>query len=157
MKINKNGNRLFGYFNESEFKLSQLSSEDYNSFDMDYKLIGIANYVRLFLGKTKINSCGRSVLYNASLNGSSPVSQHLIKNNDTVKAIDLSSLDVSNTRLHNFVIDNVKTLRLLGVRGIGFYTWGVHLDVRDQSKLSVWGKDSATMIRMKNNAKIFSF
>ena len=155
IEIKKNSLRKYGYFNSSEFKFSSFSSENLDSFLLDSKTIIVANYLRLNLGPIVINCCARSPLYNTSVGGV-PNSQHLITNTRPVNALDLKPLDLSIPDFKLFVIKNIKILKLLGVRGIGFYNTFIHIDCRKQSdRISYWGSMTDSQIKKINDAGTF--
>ena len=155
IEIKKNSLRKYGYFNSSEFKLSSFSSENLDSFLLDSKIIVVANYLRLNLGSISINSCARSPLYNTSVGGVSN-SQHLITALRPVTALDLRTLKVSIPEFKLFVIKNIKILKLLGVRGVGFYNTFIHIDCRNQSdRISHWGSMTDSQIKKINDAGTF--
>lgn len=149
ININVNGSRQFGYFSEKEFKLSKLSYEDVDNFNLDRKCILVANYVRLCLGSMYISSCGRTELKNASLQNSGKYSQHRIIKTSPVRATDLHPKGTTVAKMQKWVINNRKVLYMLGVRGIGFYSWGVHFDVRPQKNMSAWGMNSTDLKKLK--------
>lgn len=151
MKIRVNGKRKFGAFKESEFKLSQLARENLDSFDMDRRLVLVANAVRIGIGSTTINSCGRTKGYNSTLPGAATTSQHLAGSGKIVRAIDLRSNKVSYKEFENWVFKNHKYLKLLGVKGFGFYPRSnfIHLDVRRQEKISAWGLSEEKLLKIR--------
>jgi hypothetical protein len=153
-EINLKKPKKFGYFYTTEFySEDQIQMGEDSPYLMDSRIVLIANLLRFWLGgPLYINSAGRSDYYNSILEKSSPVSQHLIKPTIPVKALDLSFHDVIKFR--DVVVKNIDILHMLGLRGIGFYDTFIHLDVRPQNRLSLWGMDSDTMNALKGKKLI---
>lgn len=139
MRIQRNGTRKWLHLSESEIKISQASGENVNEMEIDGRLILIFNFLRTSAGHPmRINSCGRTKKYNATLDGSATNSQHLILPDRPVRAMDLALIDAPVRLLKETVNDKIKMLRLMGVRGIGFYDTFVHVDTRPENTIVTW-------------------
>lgn len=154
--IDPSSGTTYGYFRSDEFKLSQTKFENFKTFQLSCKTVLVANYLRLKAGRLRINSCGRTPSYNSTLNGSAPNSQHLILPDRPVTALDLKSLDISNSEFKQIVLENRKALRCMGMRGVGFYKTFIHIDCRPTKSISAWGMDSVTKNKFKNTTGFFS-
>lgn len=114
--------------------------------EIDILVVEIAQYIRENIGKPVfINSAYRNATHNATIEGASAVSQHMYG----------TALDLRGEGLYEFMREAYESknehwqfMSHLGLRGLGFYSWGVHIDVRTQDKLSLWGykKKSEVMI-----------
>jgi uncharacterized protein YcbK (DUF882 family) len=105
------------------FKLYEFECNDGNNeVKIDPLLIALVQTLRLRLGvPLVINSAYRTVEYNKKIGGS-PKSQHILG-----KAVDIAIPK-------GYTIDGVaEEASKIGFKGIGKYTWGLHLDVRSET------------------------
>lgn len=94
-----------------------------------------AQLVRDQAGPVRVISGYRSPAYNAAVDGA-PSSLHL-----TASAIDLAPIGYSVERLKSAVIDLLAAGKLQ-IGGLGFYRWGVHLDVRPSDEIVTWDPEA---------------
>ena len=93
-----------------------------------------------------MSSAFRGLIYNHSI-GSNDASQH-----PKGKALDLHHKDVVNLLIYHKANQTEfwSELVSLGLRGVGYYDWGVHIDCRSGSHIASWDyrkkKDDSTLI-----------
>lgn len=147
----KNRDRKVGYFRDSEFySPTQKKLGLTDDYEIDSRIVVVANYLRFITGiPININSAGRTPDYNASVGGSLS-SYHLITDERKVAALDLSLIGYKNDHLKKVVMQEIYTLYLMGVRGIGFYSTFVHLDVRPTKDLVVFRASADEKKRLLN-------
>jgi hypothetical protein len=136
ININAAPVQLSRNFNSSEIVGASHPIEGENIILLDSRLIDIAQYIRDALGTPiKVNSAYRSPKYNASLRGSASNSQHI-----KGRALDLSGNGIVEFLETAYRTNNEhgKALYAMGLRGIGFYDWGAHIDTREQNRVSKW-------------------
>lgn len=128
--VRKGDKKQYGNFHYVELKMSSLPSENIEEIEVDGKILRILNFMRSKLGKpVKITSLGRTPAYNETLPGSSKNSYHLIRKDRPVYAVD--SRPVLKSQLNEYkqiVLDNISTLKAMGLKGVGFYNSFIHLD-----------------------------
>ena len=103
---------------------------------LDQKVINVAQYIRDALNApVGINSAFRSPEFNATLEGSVKNSQHL-----SGRALDLSSKDIVEFMEIAKETKNEHWVKMydLGLRGLGLYSWGVHIDSRESINVAFW-------------------
>ncbi|WP_052143563.1 YcbK family protein [Wocania ichthyoenteri] len=128
------------YYNITEnFNTSEIIKASHSNDDIvliDKKVVEVAQYIRTAL-KTPvgINSAFRSPEYNATLEGSAKNSQHIHG-----KALDLRGNGIVEFMEEAYRTKNEHWVKMydLGLRGLGFYSWGVHIDTRDSISVANW-------------------
>ena len=82
------------------------------------------------LGPLQVLSCYRTPDYNRKIGGA-PSSQHI-----QGRAIDIRTpKDLTPRELFDVILALANSTP---IRGIGLYKWGCHMDVRPQTRLSIW-------------------
>jgi hypothetical protein len=146
LSISPDSTRQLGYFNDREFAPSTLPTEEIPTYNLDVKIIAIANYLRQRLDKPlRINSAGRTPKKNASITGAAKGSYHLILHNRPVQALDLEPIlqnKIALDEFKNVILENSSILKIMGLKGVGFYKGFVHLDVGG-SRVHCWGLTSS--------------
>lgn len=122
----KDGNEYF-YINgrKSNFKVKEFACNDgSDKILIDMELIEKLQIIRERVGKAvHINSGYRTEVYNAKIGGAAK-SQHKLG-----KAADIRVTGLTPSVLAQYAKET-------GFRGVGIYTWGVHVDTR--ARTSYW-------------------
>lgn len=136
LNINAETFNITKNFTNSEIISASHPQEGEETFMIDEKVVLIAQYIREQLNvPVKVNSAFRNEKYNSELRGSASNSQHIYG-----KALDLSAKGIVAFLEEAYDTNNEhgKKLYEMGLRGIGFYDWGVHIDTREQKGVSKW-------------------
>ena len=122
-------------FHSSEIIGASHFPDSETSIVFDFAVVDVAQYIRNAIARpVTINSAFRNLDYNKSI-GSNDSSQH-----PKGTALDLSAVGIvdfmetaRNENNHHW-----KRMVELGLRGLGLYDWGVHIDTRSQNNVSFW-------------------
>lgn len=121
------------------FSSSEIINASHTENDIvliDKKVVEVAQYIRTALSvPLTVTSANRSKTYNAGIAGSSKNSQHI-----GGRALDLKGTGLLEFMLKSYEEKNEhwQAMYNLGLRGLGFYDWGVHIDTRESIRVANW-------------------
>lgn len=97
-------------------------------------VLELAQEVRDSVGPLVVVSGYRSPAYNAAVGGAGE-SEHML-----ARAVDLAPVNVTVDELKEAVLVLLSQGRLETLGGLGFYEWGIHLDVRPRrfGRIAAW-------------------